>query len=54
MVDNGTEQALVAEAPTMTPGAQQGPDGSAIAAGAESSNVVPRKVSGKLVALIGV
>jgi hypothetical protein len=37
----------------MTPGAQQGPDGSASAAGAENSNVILREVSGKLDALIG-
>jgi hypothetical protein len=38
----------------MTPGAQQGPEGSTSAAGAENSNVVLREVSRKLDALIGV
>jgi hypothetical protein len=38
----------------MTPGAQQGPEGSESAAGAENSNVVLREVSVKLDALIGV
>jgi hypothetical protein len=38
----------------MTPGAQQGSEGSGSAAGAENSNVVLREVSGKLDALIGV
>jgi hypothetical protein len=54
MVDNGTAQALAAEALTMTPGAEQGPEVSGSAAGAENSNVVVREVSGKLESLIGV
>jgi hypothetical protein len=48
MVDKGTEQVLAAEAPTMSPGAQQGPEESGNAAGAENSHVVLREVSGKL------
>jgi hypothetical protein len=41
MVDNGTEQALVAEAQTITPKAQQGPDESASAAGLRELKCCP-------------